>query len=486
MLLSFSALLTAVSGYAGVCRDLDPSTYILGMVTSWGDGEQPKIEFDWDNDNKFQDFVANDETYLLFHFSQDLALISHTINQFYPINQNGGDHFDGCTDCPGMLVGGAGNGAGGFGWTENNVLWFEMEDNESGRDLNTGSQSNQYMEWQFLAKAGGGCAWAFGFHWIGCLTKIQMCQGISPTQTGTVAGNVPYDPSPIAYEVLDPTDGENVHYNAMWKQTRTLHMAFSGTVPVNADSYIQAGFDGAIFENTIFSPMDFMEQPDPSVNVYNFHFDGDYCLPNGCTGNDRSGGEWYMNFHVTFTGSMWHRPTVHWVTVVNPFDSGSAPTTAAATTAAATTAAPTAAPTTAAPGPTTAAPAPGTTAPPPPTGFPLAYGTCFSGNWSLYMNEDDPSDGVDDNTLAFYRTGNHTLCDEIASVQVRDPANPDATSTMQVLVGDELTGITCSDADQGGDTCIDYEVRFCCEGRVRTVGHRLFIIFFEQKAYFVC
>lgn len=88
-------------------------------------------------------------------------------------------------------------------------------------------------------------------------------------------------------------------------------MAFLGDTPVNSASYIQAGFDGEIEALNLFSPMAIMEKEDPTMNVYNFHFDEEY-------GTD--GREWFMNFHITFTGSFWQRPTVQWVTVVNPID----------------------------------------------------------------------------------------------------------------------------------------------------------------------
>jgi len=72
VLLALLASAAAIS-YPGTCREIDPSTYVLGMVSSWGNGEQPKIEFDWDNGSKHDDYAANDETYLLLYFQWGLA-----------------------------------------------------------------------------------------------------------------------------------------------------------------------------------------------------------------------------------------------------------------------------------------------------------------------------------------------------------------------------------------------------------------------------
>ena len=84
-------LLGCVSAYTGTCRVLDPSRYSWYIKTSWRfnwHGEQPAVELDFDNDDKHQDFVINDETYLLWTFDIDFDP-TVTINAIYPINQAG-------------------------------------------------------------------------------------------------------------------------------------------------------------------------------------------------------------------------------------------------------------------------------------------------------------------------------------------------------------------------------------------------------------
>ena len=95
---------------------------------------------------------------------------------------------------------------------------------------------------------------------------------------------------------------------------------------------------------------------------------------------------------------------------------------------------------------------------------PMSIGTCWSGNWTMYMNEDDPTDGVDNNTYAFYYNGGYMdpACVEISAAQV-SIVGSDATETNNTLTMSPFAGISCDDADNGMG-CYDYEVRFCCEG----------------------
>ena len=331
MLLCLLPLLAAVSGYSGTCRELPESYYTPGLVATdykfvspwdrkWW--EHTKIEFDFDNANKFQDFVINDETYVLLHFREGYFAGSgyneiHMLNVHYPVNQPDSSSKNGCTDCTtytGLL--GSLAGADGWGWTENTVLWFELEDSESGRDMNVGSVGSQYLEWEWERQWGledpqcNGCPYGGG--WLCCLEKIEVCQGISPTVSGLSVGNVA-----MATAVpLSAEEGENVHYMFIYDSssssfpgpTKTLNMAFSGSIPVDTDSYIQASFDGEFVLTDYQYHLDSMDREDPSMNVYNFHFDGEYDT-------------WYMQFELTYTGSDWHAPKVQWMSIVNPAES---------------------------------------------------------------------------------------------------------------------------------------------------------------------
>ena len=97
---------------------------------------------------------------------------------------------------------------------------------------------------------------------------------------------------------------------------------------------------------------------------------------------------------------------------------------------------------------------------------PLSIGTCYSGNWTTFMNQDGPADGVDDNTFAFYSTGGFLdpSCTEISAAEVRFVSDPTKTQTNHTLTMSPFEGISCNDVDNPGYGCVDYEVRFCCEG----------------------
>ena len=97
---------------------------------------------------------------------------------------------------------------------------------------------------------------------------------------------------------------------------------------------------------------------------------------------------------------------------------------------------------------------------------PLSIGTCYSGNWTGFMNQDTPADGVDDNTFSFYSAGGFldASCTEISAAEVRFVSDPTKTETNHTLTMSPFEGISCNDVDNPGYGCVDYEVRFCCEG----------------------
>ena len=106
------------------------------------------------------------------------------------------------------------------------------------------------------------------------------------------------------------------------------------------------------------------------------------------------------------------------------------------------------------------------------------------------MNLDDPSDGEDQELFATAQAQNLTRgCVEIAAVQVfpayfpiyyaevcvrnefqaikyikvRDVSDPTGNPN-QTLEIDPQVGAICRDAHNQPEGCVDYEVRFCCEG----------------------
>ena len=366
MLLCLLPLLAAVSGYTGTCRELPASYYTPDVIDfEWkfnGDfwdmphWEHVKIDFDFNNANKFEDFVINDETYVLLHFTEGVIgggqvggwggdfgynpLVMDTV--YDPIDEWLVWPSGGCEDCLFMsgLMGPISNPGhpNGWGWTEMNVLYFELKNGASG-----GNPTLEW-EWEMHFDIEDDMCWGCDFEdgWLCCLEKIEICQGIkypNPTVSGLSPGNVAIPQSEYVVVPLSAVEGENVHYTAITGHrrslsnapptlealppitTQTLQMAFSGTTPVNTDSYIQAGFDGEFVEETIFSPMASMDREDPSMNVYNFHFDGEYCVHELCTGAN----EWYMNFMIIFDGSDWHAPKVQWISLVNPAESQAPP-----------------------------------------------------------------------------------------------------------------------------------------------------------------
>ena len=72
--------------YDGTCEELPNDRWYVQLTTSWGGGfgggEQPKISFDFDNNNKFENLVINDETYILVEF--DVNVNGLNLNAYYP------------------------------------------------------------------------------------------------------------------------------------------------------------------------------------------------------------------------------------------------------------------------------------------------------------------------------------------------------------------------------------------------------------------
>ena len=76
-------------------------------------------------------------------------------------------------------------------------------------------------------------------------------------------------------------------------------------------------------------------------------------------------------------------------------------------------------------------------------------GTCWSGNWTLYHNDDDGSDGVDSEQLAHYQETEAVRCPEISAIDVQIVGQEEfSDDTIQDVTLDQFSGFTCNDADQ--------------------------------------
>ena len=93
------------------------------------------------------------------------------------------------------------------------------------------------------------------------------------------------------------------------------------------------------------------------------------------------------------------------------------------------------------------------------------YGSCDDGTWTEWTSRDDPADGLDDESVWKYRDlDGVNICDGNAPTSTEARVintQEDYTETGQTLSINPATGLTCQDVD-GGQTCEDYEVRFCC------------------------
>ena len=113
----------------------------------------------------------------------------------------------------------------------------------------------------------------------------------------------------------------------------------------------------------------------------------------------------------------------------------------------------------------------------------MVDGEC-DGKWSSYLSNDNglnPPGGdielrcaVMANPL-YINSVSVGLCDPeyIVAAEARHKDGPNAGShhELQVVTLTTNNGLTCYDADQpNGETCNDYEVRYCCRGKVATHG----------------
>ena len=93
------------------------------------------------------------------------------------------------------------------------------------------------------------------------------------------------------------------------------------------------------------------------------------------------------------------------------------------------------------------------------------YGSCDDGTWTEWTSRDDPADGLDDESVWKYRDlDGVNICDGNAPTSTEARVintQEDYTETGQTLSINPATGLTCQDV-AGGQTCEDYEVRFCC------------------------
>jgi len=438
MLLLSALLLGLAHGYSGTCRTIDPTRWSTGLTTFWGGAEQAQLQVDFDNDNKFQDFILNDETYILVHFLVNVDTL--TLNPHYPTNQDciqgtptGQENTNGCLDCVCATC------SCGYGFTEQKVLYMEVDDDESGRDISNGNPSN-YFEFQLLNKQ-------VGFFIIDTVDFVEVCQGVSPTVTGTTATNSPEDIAPVDDIVaeLNPTYAAgNVHSLATWRRTMVLHFAVEGSTPVRENDYVLVSFDGEISILDFWSPFKEAVQVGDTVNenVWLFRFDADYNIV-----KSGGGGNWYGNMHLNFIGSNWQRPAVQWVCVVeDPSNKGGATTT---TTVTSTTTVVTTTTTT-----TVAAD---------PVKYPLSTGTCYSGNWTWWEQTDLVDDGIDQELYS--NSVMRCQYQEIAAMRMMDTEDTDLTETFQVIEFDLAAGSgTCDNVNQDpSDLCHEYMVSFCCE-----------------------
>lgn len=94
------------------------------------------------------------------------------------------------------------------------------------------------------------------------------------------------------------------------------------------------------------------------------------------------------------------------------------------------------------------------------------YGSCEVGTWTNWMNRDNPADGLDDETTFKYiNLDGINLCDGNAptSTEARVAGTEaDYKTTGQTVSIDPVDGFKCEDSNQNGQSCENYEVRFCC------------------------
>ena len=94
------------------------------------------------------------------------------------------------------------------------------------------------------------------------------------------------------------------------------------------------------------------------------------------------------------------------------------------------------------------------------------YGSCASEDtWTDWTSRDDPGDNYDSETTFAYRQDGNEICngDLASSIEARViGTEADYTTTGQTVSIDPEEGFKCEDANQDGQNCENYEVRFCC------------------------
>ena len=88
-------------------------------------------------------------------------------------------------------------------------------------------------------------------------------------------------------------------------------------------------------------------------------------------------------------------------------------------------------------------------------------------SWSAWKNWDTPA-GTGDKEIPI----NANLPDNCkkTAIQGRIVENNEMITSQKVQIS--LEGLTCLNANQIGDDCVDYEVRLCCEGKLNSVFER--------------
>ena len=90
----------------------------------------------------------------------------------------------------------------------------------------------------------------------------------------------------------------------------------------------------------------------------------------------------------------------------------------------------------------------------------LTIGECDA-KWSSWNDRDNAS-GTGDWELIHLRADYSNLCAAPAAAQARIVGTGETHTTQNVEFG--VNGLVCKNADQQGELCLDYEVRFCCPG----------------------
>ena len=90
----------------------------------------------------------------------------------------------------------------------------------------------------------------------------------------------------------------------------------------------------------------------------------------------------------------------------------------------------------------------------------LTIGECDA-KWSSWNDRDNPS-ATGDWELIHLREDYSNLCAAPEAAQARIVGTGETHTTQNIEFG--VNGLVCKNADQQGELCLDYEVRFCCPG----------------------